>query len=385
MATDTAISPLTGLQTQRQSVWIDYMSRKFVREGELVQMIELDGLQGATSNPTIFQNAIGKPGVGDYDQDMKRLVSEGADVDTIYQDLVVTDITEALDHFKPVYEASNLLDGYVSLEVSPLLAHDGPKTVAEAKAYWDRLGRPNAMIKIPGTDDCVPAIEECLTAGLNINVTLLFSVEAYEKVALAYIRALKKRAAAGQSLNDISSVASFFVSRIDSEVDKRLDALAKSASDPSVQAKVEGLKGKAAIANAKNAYASYLKLFSGPEWEELKAKGAQVQRLLWASVGTKNPNYPDTLYIDELIGPETVSTMPPDTFNAFKDHGKTVDQPTLTAGFDEARATMQQLADVAIDFDDVTTLLLKEGVQKFAKSFEDLYTTIKSKRDQLAG
>jgi transaldolase/glucose-6-phosphate isomerase len=358
------------------------MSRAFVRQGELARLIEEDGLQGATSNPTIFEKAIGHS--ADYDDDTRRLVSEGADVDTIYQDLVVADIQGALDLFRPVYDRTDGLDGYVSLEVSPLLAHEREKTTEEARQYWERLDRPNAMIKIPGTPECVPAIEDSLAAGLNINVTLLFSVEAYEAVARAYVRALKHRLDAGQPVDHIASVASFFVSRIDTEVDKRLDALIARESDEGRKAQLEALKGKAAIANAKNAYAVYERIFSGPEWDALAAKGARAQRLLWASVGTKNPSYPDTLYIDELIGPDTVSTMPPETYNAFRDHGRIVEQPTLTTAMAEAQGIVSQLAEVGIDLDDVTDFLLKDGVEKFAQSFDDLYAAVRAKREQFA-
>lgn len=382
MATASASTPLSKLQAQKQSVWIDFMSRAFVRQGELARLIQEDGLQGATSNPTIFEKAIGHS--SDYDDDTRRLVADGADVDTIYQNLVVADIQGALELFRPVYDRTDGLDGYVSLEVSPLLAHEREKTTAEAKHYWQRLDRPNAMIKIPGTAECVPAIEDSLADGLNINVTLLFSVEAYEAVAQAYVRALKRRLDAGQPVNHIASVASFFVSRIDTEVDARLDALIAKESDGGRKAQLEALKGKAAIANAKNAYAAFERIFSGPEWEALAAKGARVQRLLWASVGTKNPNYPDTLYIDELIGPDTVSTMPPDTYNAFRDHGRIVDQPTLTIEMAEALGIVAQLAEVGIDLNEVTDFLLKDGVEKFAQSFDDLYAAVRAKREQFA-
>jgi transaldolase len=382
MATAAASNPMTKLQAQKQSVWMDFMSRTFVREGELARMIEEDGLQGATSNPTIFEKAIGHS--ADYDDDTRRLVSEGADVDHVYEALVVEDIQGALDLFRPVYDRTDGLDGYVSLEVSPLLAHDREKTAIEAKHYWERLDRPNAMIKIPGTAECVPAIEESLADGLNINVTLLFSVEAYEAVAHAYIRALKRRVEAGQPIDHIASVASFFVSRLDTEIDARLDAMIKDESDPARKSHLESLKGKAAVANAKIAYQAYERIFSGPEWEALAAKGAKVQRLLWASVGVKTPAYPDTMYIDELIGPDTVSTMPPDTYQAFRDHGRAVDSPTLTADQAGAHKVMADLAEVGIDLTDVTDHLLRDGVKKFAKSFDDLLGAVRSKREQFA-
>ncbi|QDV38120.1 transaldolase [Tautonia plasticadhaerens] len=381
MAT-AAATPLTKLQALKQSVWMDFMSRQFVRQGELARLIEDDGLQGATSNPTIFEKAIGHS--ADYDDDTRALVAEGADVDHIYEALVVEDIRGALDLFRPVYDRTDGLDGYVSLEVSPLLALEREKTATEAKHYWGKLDRPNAMIKIPGTEQCVPAIEDSLADGLNINVTLLFSVEAYEAVAHAYIRALRRRVEAGRPIDHVASVASFFVSRIDAEVDGRLDAIIAKESDAGRKAKLEALKGKAAIANAKIAYESFGKIFSGPEWQALAAKGAKPQRLLWASVGTKNPSYPDTLYIDELIGPDTVSTMPPETYQAFRDHGRVVDSPPLTADTAAAHEVMADLAGAGVDFKDVTDHLLKDGVQKFAKSFDDLLGAVRGKREQLA-
>ncbi len=372
MATAEQITPLARLQAQGQSVWIDFMSREFLTSGELRRLIQDEGLQGATSNPTIFEKAIGHS--ADYDEDIRKLVSEGADADAIYRALTVHDIRTACDEFRPVYDRTGGHDGCVSLEVSPLLAHNTQGTIEEAKTLWNLLDRPNAMIKIPGTPEGVPAVEECLASGLNINVTLLFSVEAYEAVAQAYIRALKRRADAGQPVDRIASVASFFVSRIDAETDSRLDA---NSAD-------KALKGKVAIANAKNAYASYEEIFGTPEFSALREKGAKVQRLLWASVGTKNPDYPDTLYIDELIGPETVSTMPPATYEAFKDHGRVVEQPTLTQGMADAAAFMSKLAAAGIDFKDVTDVLLKQGVDSFAKSFDDLMEAIQSKREKLA-
>jgi transaldolase/glucose-6-phosphate isomerase len=378
MAT-AATTPLAALQALGQSVWVDFMSRQFVESGELRRLIEEDRLQGTTSNPTIFDKAITHS--CDYDDDIRRLVAAGADADAIYQDLTVADIRAALDLFRSTYEQTKGGDGYVSLEVSPLLAHDRDRTAAEARMLWGALDRPNAMIKIPGTPECVPAIEESLAAGININVTLLFSVEAYEEVAHAYVRALKRRADAGQPIDRIASVASFFVSRIDSEVDKRIEAKLKSEADPARRSALEGLLGKIAVANAKNAYASYQRIFDGPEFAPLRAKGAHVQRVLWASVGTKNPKYSDTLYIDELIGPKTVSTMPPATYDAFKDHGHV--RPSLTEDMEGARREVERLGELGIDFKDVTDVLLKEGVDSFAKSFDSLMGGIKAKREKL--
>ncbi len=375
----TSASPLTALQALGQSVWMDYMSRQFVESGELKDRILEDDLRGCTSNPTIFDKAIRQS--ADYDTDVKRLVTGGQDADSIYQDLTIYDIRAALDLFRATYDRTDGGDGFVSLEVSPYLARKTAETQSEAKQLWERLDRPNAMIKIPGTPEGLKPIEESLFQGININVTLLFSVEAYEQVAHAYVRALKRRVEAGLPIDRIASVASFFVSRIDSEVDTRLKKRLETETDPTLRAEIEDLEGKAAIANARNAYASFERIFGSDEFAALKAKGARPQRVLWASVGTKNPKYPDTLYIDELIGPDTVSTMPPETFDAFKDHGKV--NLTLTQGADEARKVMDRLAAVGIDFKDVTDVLLDEGIDKFSQSFDELMNGIKTKRDAL--
>ena len=379
MATATKTTPLAELTALGQSPWMDNISRLILDNGDLKRLIEDDDLRGVTSNPTIFEKAIAHS--KDYDEEVKRLVGTGGDADAIYQALTVADIEAALDLFRPTYDRTSGLDGYVSLEVSPLLAMDGEATLTEARKLWKLLDRPNAMIKIPGTPAGVPVIEEALFDGLNVNVTLLFSVEAYEAVAHAYLNAIKRRDEAGLPLDHVASVASFFVSRIDAEVDKRLEAKIKAEADPARKAELESLMGKAAIANAKNAYTLYQKLFEGPEFAPYKAKGARVQRLLWASVGTKNKKYPDTLYIDELIGPETVSTMPPATYDAFKDHG--VARVTITEDAPGAIATMAKLNDVGIDFHQVTDQLLQEGVDSFAKSFHDLMGAIRSKRETL--
>lgn len=379
MAIATSTSPLAALQALGQSVWLDDISRKMLNEGELRRLIEQDSLQGMTSNPTIFQKAISQ---GDaYNADIQVMVTEGDGLEAIYQALTVSDIRQALDQFRTVYDRTRGLDGYVSLEVSPLLAHDTDGTIREAKELWGLLDRPNAMIKVPGTPEGLPAIEELLYSGINVNVTLLFSVDAYEAVAETYLRALNRRVAEGKPVDHIASVASFFVSRIDAEVDRRIDALLKDETDPARKSKLESLKGRIAIANAKNAYKVYQKLFESPTFETLKQKGARVQRLLWASVGTKNPKYPDTLYTAGLIGPETVSTMPRAAFDAFKDHGKAT--CTLTVGMDEAAAEVDQLAQAGVSLADVTDQLLREGVKSFADSFAELFGAIKSKRDEI--
>jgi transaldolase len=375
MATAATTSPLAALQALGQSVWLDDISRGMLRDGALKRLIEEDGLQGMTSNPTIFQKAISQS--HDYDDELRRLIAEGRDVASIYEALTVADIRDALDLFRPVYDRTRGGDGFVSLEVSPLLAHDTAATIAEAKKLWRLVDRPNLMVKVPGTPEGLPAVEELLSSGLNINITLLFSVEAYEAVAHTYLRALRRRIDAGQPVDRIASVASFFVSRIDTEVDKRIEAKLKATTDARERAQLESLRGKAAIANAKNAYALYETIFHGPDFAPLKAQGAKPQRVLWASVSTKNPSYPDTLYTDGLIGPETVSTMPRSSFDEFKDHGHVA--PTLTQGRDEARRTMEQLAAVGIDFRDVTDKLLKDGVALFADSFNKLYDAIRAK------
>ena len=374
-------SPIAELQALGQSVWLDNISREILNNGALKHLIVEDGLQGVTSNPTIFDKAISKS--ADYDEAIKSAVAGGSDADDIYQRLTVADIREALDLFRPLYDRVNGGDGFVSLEVSPYLAHDGQKTASEAKQLWDKLGRPNAMIKIPGTPEGLLAIEESLAAGINVNVTLLFSVEAYEAVAHAYVKALKRRADAGLPVNRIASVASFFVSRIDSEVDKRIEARLKAESDPGTRTRLEALLGKIAVANAKHAYASYQKIFSGAEWQALASKGAKPQRVLWASVGTKNPKYSDTLYIDELVGPDTVSTMPPATLDAVRDHAKV--RPSLTEDVEEADSQLHELGALGIDLKDVTDQLLREGVASFSKSFDDLMAGIKAKREKLIG
>lgn len=380
MATASAATPLAKLQSLGQCAWLDFMSREFLDSGELRRLIEEDNLQGVTSNPTIFDKAISHS--ADYDEQFRDVVRRGGDPDAVYDALTTTDIGRALDLFRPTYDRTNGDHGFVSLEVSPLMAHSTEQTVAEARRLWEALDRPNAMIKIPGTAEGLPAIEEALYSGININVTLLFSVEAYEAVARTYVKALRRRAEAGLPVDRIASVASFFVSRIDSEVDKRIDAKLKEETDPARKAELEGLKGKVAIANAKNAYAAFLKIFSGPEWEALKAKGARVQRPLWASVGVKNPAYPDTMYVDELVGPDTVSTMPPETYQAVRDHGKV--RPSLTEDLEGARRTVDRLGPLGIDFANVTDTLLEAGVESFIKSFESLMKGIREKHARFA-
>jgi transaldolase/glucose-6-phosphate isomerase len=378
MAT-VSTTPLAALQALGQSVWLDDISRKMLHAGDLKRLIDEDGLQGMTSNPSIFQKAIGL--TADYDEEIKSLVAKGASADDVYEGLAVADITEALDAFRPTYDKTKGGDGFVSLEVSPLLAHDTAATIAEGKKLWARVNRPNLMIKVPATPEGLPAVEELLFSGINVNVTLLFNVDAYRLVAETYIRALTRRAEAGEKVDHVASVASFFVSRIDTEADKRIDAKVAAETDATKKAHLESLKGRVAIANAKNAYTVYQELFEGKPFAALKAKGAKVQRLLWASVGTKDPKYPDTLYTAGLIGPETVSTMPRVSYDAFKSHGAA--EATLLQGMPEAKTFMSELAAAGVDFKDVTDKLLRDGVKIFADAFDSLMGTVKEKREKL--
>jgi transaldolase / glucose-6-phosphate isomerase len=371
-------NPLVQLRSLGQSVWLDQMRRSLLSTGELSRLIENDGLRGLTSNPTIFEKAIS--GSQDYAEQLASLAHAGNSVPHIYEDLVMQDIAGAADTFRGVYDASGGGDGFVSLEVSPLLANDTKATIEEARRLFARLGRPNVMIKVPGTRAGLPAIEDLIASGLNINVTLIFAVEVYEQVAEAYIRGLERRAAVGQPVDHIGSVASFFVSRIDSMVDKQLEQLAGNVTDEAQKQRINALMGKAAIANAKLAYESFKSMFNSERFAALKAKGARVQRPLWASTSTKNPAYPDTMYADELIGPDTVDTLPPQTIGAFRDHGKAA--PTLDTGIDEARRVFDELKAVGIDMKAVTDKLTEEGVKSFSDSFEELMKVIEARRDE---
>jgi len=359
------MSKLKELANLGQAIWADYISRSFIKSGELKALIE-EGLRGVTSNPTIFDKAIS--GSKNYDTDIKKLTEENKSVNDIYETLAINDISQALDLFRPLYDTAKGADGFVSLEVDPKLAYNTKETLSQAKRLFQTLNRPNTMIKIPGTQEGLPAITEALAAGLNINVTLLFSVENYKQVANAYIEGLEKLDASNGDVSKVASVASFFVSRIDTQADKALEAKGNKE-----------LQGKIAIANAKLAYEAFEKIFNGERWEKLAEKGAKPQRVLWASTSTKNPEYPDTLYVDELIGPDTVNTVPPNTLTAFKDHGKAV--ATVNVALDEAKNQLQQLADLGIDLEAINQQLQKEGVAAFEKSFESLLNTIKEKRD----
>lgn len=357
------MNPIRKLTQLGQSLWYDNIQRNLLESGELKAMIERGDIRGVTSNPSIFNAAIAKS--IDYDSALMPLAWAGWDAEKIFWQLAIEDIRAACDAFMPLYEETNGGDGYVSLEVSPHIAHDTEKTVAQAEQLWVRVARPNLMVKIPATKEGIPAIRKATAAGLNINVTLIFSLARYAEVMDAYLSGLEDRAAAGHPIDHIASVASFFVSRVDSKID------AKLAGD-------SGLRGKAAIANAKLAYDEFQKTFAGRRWENLKVKGGRVQRPLWASTSTKNPDYPDTLYVDHLIGPETVNTVPPQTLDAFRDHGTA--EITITRNLDEARQVMEQLKSVGIVMDIVTQELEDEGVKAFADAFSQLMGTIEERR-----
>jgi len=365
------MNPLKALEAMGQSIWLDYMKRSLVTTGELQRLIDNDGLRGLTSNPTIFQKAV--EGSQDYDDLFREWAPKGKSAGEVFEALAVRDIGDAARTFRPVWERTKHRDGYCSIEVSPTLAHDTAGTVTEAHRLWKRLGVPNVMVKIPGTVEGVPAIEQCVCEGLNINVTLLFSQDAYVAVAEAYIRGLEKRAARGDDVSESASVASFFVSRIDTLVEKTIAAREKTAT-PQQRTLFDEIAGKVAIANAKQAYEKYKKLFSGPRWQKLADKGAKTQRVLWASTGTKNPKYSDVLYVEELVGPDTVNTIPPATLDAFRDHGKV--KRTLDQGLDQADAVMRKLEQAGISMKAVTEQLVDEGVKSFDDSFQKLLSAV---------
>ncbi len=383
MATTTGATGTQGrladLLGAGQSVWLDFITRNLVRKGELRRMIEQDGLRGMTSNPTIFQKAIAE---GDaYDEQIKELVGAGHDATAIFVAVAIKDIQDACDLFRPLYDRTEGGDGLVSIEVSPLLARDTAGTIAEARRLWATVDRPNVMIKVPGTAEGAPAVETLLGEGINVNVTLLFSLANHERVMWGYIAGLEALAATGKPINRVASVASFFISRVDVLVDSLLDAKIAATSDEAAKTALRALLGKVAVANAKLAYARFREIFGEARFVALAAQGANVQRPLWASTGTKNKTYSDVLYVEELIGPDTVNTLPPATLEAFLDHGtvaRTIDQ-----GVDEARATLAALAEAGIDIDAVTRQLEEEGVDLFAKSFDDLLTGVEGKRKEM--
>jgi len=368
----TVENPLKQLTRFGQSIWLDYIRRSLMTSGELRRMVEEDGLGGMTSNPSIFEKAIeGGEEYADYLQQLR--TDKSLDAKGVYERLAIRDIQDAADVLRPVYTKTNRRDGYVSLEVAPYLAHKTQDTIDEALRLWKTVDRPNVMIKIPGTPAGVPAIETALREGVNVNVTLLFAQEMYEEVAWAYVRALEQRAAAGQDLAGMAGVASFFVSRIDTAVDVLLDARLPQA-DEGRRKLLESVRSKVAIANAKLAYERYQRIFSGPRWDALAAKGAQTQRVLWASTSTKNPKLRDVLYIEELIGKDTVNTIPPATYDAFKDHGRP--RASLTEDVEGARRVMADLAKTGISMESVTADLVTAGVKQFEDAFTKLLAAV---------
>ncbi len=367
---------ISALERLGQSIWLDFIHRHLLWSGELKQLIEDYGVRGVTSNPTIFEQAIGQSDA--YDEAIARRAAAGEDALRIYEAVAMEDIRAAADLFRPIFDMSGGVDGFVSMEVSPLLAHDTAGTIAEARRLWAVLDRPNVLIKIPGTTEGLPAIAQAISEGISVNVTLLFAVEMYERVIDAYLTGLERRAAAGKPLEGIASVASFFVSRVDTEADKRLEARIAGGAD---RAQCEKLLGTAAVANARLAYQSYVTRFEEPRFHALMAKGAAVQRPLWASTGTKNPKYADTKYVDELVGPDTVNTMPPATLKAFADHGSVV--RTLDTDPSAVRARLAALEAAGVSLRDVTDFLVADGVKKFADSFTSLLAAVEAKRERL--
>jgi transaldolase len=364
------LPPLQRLSALGQSVWIDYLSRQSIRGGHLQTLMDDFAVVGATSNPTIFQKAMTSDDA--YDDQLHELAAQGKDVDETFWALAEQDIMDACDLFRPVWDGGGGRDGYVSLEVDPRLAYDALPTFREAMRLHEEVDRPNLMVKIPATKPGLAAIEDVVAKGRSINVTLIFSLRRYAEVAESYLRGIERLVAEGGDPRKVASVASFFVSRIDTETDRRLDEIGGH----------DELKGKLAIANAKLAYSHYCEAFAGSRWEFLAGKGATPQRVLWASTSTKNPAYPDVMYVEELIGPDTVDTMPEETIEAYQDHGDP--QVRLDKGLDEARRVLDELAKAGVDYDDVTQTLEREGVEKFAQSFEDLMKALRAKQESLA-
>src|SRR6266852_6592525 len=373
------MNPVKALEQHGQSVWLDFLARGFVVKGDLKRLIDNDGVTGVKSNPSIFEKAIGSS--NEYDGAIAEALKNGdRPVAELFELLAVEDIQLAADVLRPVYDRLKAADGFVSLEVSPYLAMDTKGTIAEAKRLWKQVNRKNLMVKVPATPEGLPAIQQLIGEGISINITLLFSRKVYVQVAEAYLAGLEKYVAGG---GDPSHVASVFVSRIDSAVDKLLDEKIAQANDPTEKERLAALKGKVAIANAKLAYQEYKHLFSGPRWEKLKAKGARPQRLLWASTGTKNKDYSDVLYVEELIGPDTVNTIPPATLDAFRDHGKPRD--SLEENIEEAKHVLAELERSGISLDAITAELVKDGVKQFADAADKLYGAVAHKRAAVLG
>jgi transaldolase/glucose-6-phosphate isomerase len=381
LETSKATNPLRTLLECGQSVWLDYIRRDLITSGKLKRLIEEDGLRGITSNPAIFEKAIAES--SDYDGVLKELASRPElDATARFEQIAIRDIQDAADLLRPVYESSKFRDGFVSLEVSPYLAHKTQETMEEARRLWKAVRRDNVMIKVPGTAEGLPAIRQLIGEGININITLLFAQEVYEKVAEAYLDGLEDLQARGGNLKKMASVASFFISRIDTLVDSLLNDRLKKATDSAQQSLLKSLLGKVAIANGKLTYQRYRGIFGGPRWEPLAAKGAHTQRVLWASTSTKNPNYRDVMYVEELIGPDTVDTIPPATLEAFRDHGRV--RESLTEDIPGAQKTMADLAQAGISMKEVTDKLTDDGVKLFADAFDTLLAAVEKSTQRKA-
>jgi transaldolase len=379
LETAKVTNPLKALLEYGQSMWLDYIRRDLLTSGQLKRMIEEDGLRGMTSNPSIFEKAIADSHL--YDDLLKSLASRhDLNPTARYEQIAIRDIQDAADILRPVYKSSNCRDGYVSLEVSPLLALKTQETIEEGRRLWKAVGRENVMIKVPGTPEGLPAVRQLIGEGININVTLLFAQEVYEQVAEAYVAGLEDLAKRGGDLKKMAGVASFFISRIDTLVDSMIDEQLKASQDPQQQKLLESVKGKVAIANGKLTYQRYQQIFSGPRWEALATKGAQTQRVLWASTSTKNPAYRDVMYLEELIGPDTVNTMPPATIEAFRDHGRL--RNSLTEDVNGAQKVMDDLARAGIPIKEVTTKLTEDGVRLFADAFDKLLAAVEKSTAQ---
>ena len=372
-------NPLLELKTLGQSVWYDNVDRAQLISGQFKHMLDEDGIVGVTANPTIFEKSISSGHA--YDDQISQLIREGKSTNEIYEAIVIQDIRTVADLIRPIYDNTAGQDGYVSLEVSPDLALDTQGTINEARRFWQLVDRPNLMIKIPATPEGIPAVYETLRSGINVNITLIFSIETYRQVTDAYQRALEDRIAQGQDIRTLASVASFFVSRVDTLVDKVLENKIKASDDPAEQQRLKSLQGKAAIANARLVYQDFKKIFSTSSFQKLRRAGAHVQRPLWASTSTKNPTYRDILYAEELIGPNTVDTMPLETINNFRDHGRA--RCSIEEDLEGAQQTLAELEKLDILYNQVTQQLLDEGVQKFADSFHQLFAGIENKKNAI--
>ncbi len=374
-------NPLVRLQDEGQSIWLDYISRDLIGGGGLQRYIDQDGLRGETSNPSIFEKAIGAGNA--YDDQLRELARQGLGAGEIFDRMAIDDVRAACDVFAPVYRSSEGGDGFVSIEVEPRAANDTERSVSEARRLWAAVDRPNVMVKIPGTRAGIPAIRRCLAEGININITLMFSMAHYEAVVEAYLQALEERVARGQKVSDLASVASFFVSRVDTVCDKLLDERLERVGGDTAKQRLAGLKGRIGVANSKLVYERFGQLFAGPRWQALAAAGAKVQRVLWASTGTKNPAYSDVLYVDELIGRHTVNTLPEPTLDAFRDHGTV--RRTVDADLDRARRDVAALAEAGIDLLEVGEGLQADGVRLFDEAYNGVVRTVEEKRGTAVG